>query len=97
MLITTENTLLIFANKDKFNGINWIALSKFICVAVQMRGVFGYLDESVKDLLVPVSLTPLTSASIATSNTISVQTSAKLVLLLPNETLLNSLSPFAIE
>jgi len=97
MLITTENTLLIFANKDKFNGINWIALSKFISVAVQMRGVFGYLDESVKDLLVPASLTPLTSASVVTSNTISVQTSAKLVLLLPNETLWNSLSPFAIE
>jgi len=97
MLITTENTLLIFANKDKFNGINWIALSKFICIAVQMRGVFGYLNESVKDPLVPVSLTPLTSVSVATSNTISVQTSAKLVLLLHNETLWNSLSLFAIE
>lgn len=97
MLITTENTLLIFANEDKFNGINWVALSKFICVAVQMRGVFGYLDESVKDPLVSVSLTSLTSASAATNNTISVQTSAKLVLLLPNETLWNSLSPFAME
>ena len=62
-----------------------------------MRGVFGYLDESVKDPLVPVSLTPLTSASVTTSNTISVQTSAKLVLLLSNETLWNSLSLFAIE
>ena len=62
-----------------------------------MRDVFGYLDESIKDLLVLVSLIFLTSISAATCNTISVQTSVELVLLSSDETLWDSPSSFAME
>jgi len=85
MPTTGESTF--FANKNKFDSINWMAWSKFICAAIWIRGISGYLDRFIKDLLALVPITFLTFISITTSNTTFMQTSTKLVLLLSNEKL----------
>ena len=64
-----ESSPPIFSDENKFDGTNWVAWSKFIHIAAQMKGIFGYLDGTIKDPRVPTTLFSPTSIPIAPSNT----------------------------
>jgi len=44
-----ESSPPIFSDENKFDRTNWVAWSKFIHITAQMKGIFGYLDGTIKD------------------------------------------------
>ncbi|KAJ3560131.1 hypothetical protein NP233_g11033 [Leucocoprinus birnbaumii] len=54
---TGGSSPLIFANDDKFDGMNWVTWRGLICIAAEVRGISGYLDRTIKN---PVPSAPTT-------------------------------------
>jgi len=66
---------LFFVDEDKFDSTNWIAWSRNINIAVQLKGTTGYLDEIIKNpsisklpALPPLSPKALTSITTTKMN-----------------------------
>jgi hypothetical protein len=63
----------IFADTAKFNGTNWVTWNGLICIAADLRSVFGYLDGTIHNPRPPslptATITPPSSPTAATTTT----------------------------
>jgi len=64
----------LFADEDKFDSTNWVAWSRNINIAVQLKGATGYLDGTIKNpstpkLPAPPPSSPKALTSITTTET----------------------------
>lgn len=93
----------IFADINKFDGVNWVAWSGLIRIAAEVRGVFGYLDGTIVKPTVhmPVTTTAPPTATITTTTTTTTTPTAAqaptAVPLPPDDTPWDSLTPSGTE
>jgi len=64
----------LFADEDKFDSTNWVAWSRNINIAIQLKGTTSYLDETIKNpftskLPTPPPSLPKALTSITTTET----------------------------
>jgi len=63
---------LLYADEDKFDGTNWVAWSRNINIAAQLKDTTGYLDGTIKNpsiskLTVPPLSLPKALISVTTT------------------------------
>ncbi|KAJ3566622.1 hypothetical protein NP233_g6884 [Leucocoprinus birnbaumii] len=60
---TWKHLSLIKLVSDKFDGLNWVAWNRLIHIAAKVRGIYGYLNGSIKDPAVIPDVTSTTSTT----------------------------------
>ncbi|KAJ3552616.1 hypothetical protein NP233_g12841 [Leucocoprinus birnbaumii] len=90
----------IFADGDKFDGMNWVLWSGLIRIAAEVRGIAGYLDGTVKNPVAVEATIPTQPITTTTPSLDDIQTTAAsptLTPLPPDDTKWDSLHPSPAE